>query len=133
MDDLRALAWSSIDNDDSRDLDQVEFAERTAGGIRILVGIADIGRRRAPRAPPSTASPPPRPPASMRAYASSRCCPSGLSTGLTSLLEGQDRLAVVTEFTVGADGAVRARARLPRPHMQPRATRLRRRRAVARG
>src|SRR5688572_16685471 len=41
--DLRSLLWSSIDNEESRDLDQVEFAERQAdGGIRLLVGIADV-------------------------------------------------------------------------------------------
>ena len=41
--DLRGLLWSSIDNADSRDLDQVEFAEKLPSGeIRLLIGIADV-------------------------------------------------------------------------------------------
>ena len=43
--DLRDLQWSSIDNDDTRDLDQVEFAEPIAGGTRLLIGVADVDRR----------------------------------------------------------------------------------------
>src|SRR5262245_61554654 len=41
--DLRALPWSSIDNNESRDLDQVEVAERLPNdAIRLIVGIADV-------------------------------------------------------------------------------------------
>src|SRR5580693_8265858 len=41
--DLRSLLWSSIDNDTSRDLDQIEVAERLPnGGVKIMIGIADV-------------------------------------------------------------------------------------------
>src|ERR1041385_2412637 len=40
--DLRSTLWSSIENDSSRDLDQIEVAERVNAGIRVLVGIADV-------------------------------------------------------------------------------------------
>ena len=48
--DLRKLLWSSIDNDTSKDLDQIEWAEQLADGrIRVLVGVADVDVR-VPRA-----------------------------------------------------------------------------------
>src|SRR5450631_1175798 len=41
--DLRSLLWSSIDNDTSKDLDQIEFAQQLPDGrIRVLVGVADV-------------------------------------------------------------------------------------------
>jgi exoribonuclease-2 len=44
--DLRDLLWSSIDNDTSKDLDQIEWAEQLADGrIRVLVGVADVDAR----------------------------------------------------------------------------------------
>ena len=44
--DLRDLLWSSIDNDTSKDLDQIEWAEQLPDGrIRVLVGVADVDAR----------------------------------------------------------------------------------------
>ena len=103
--DLRALLWSSIDNDTSRDLDQAEAAERTAAGIRVLIAIADvdsdvpIGSPIDKHAASQTTS----------VYTGIRTfpmLPEQLSTNLTSLNQDADRLAVVVDFVVAPDGSV---------------------------
>ncbi len=105
LQDLTALAWSSIDNDDSRDLDQIEWAERVAGGIRVLVAVADVdacvkgGTPIDCYAAQETTS----------VYAAVHTfpmLPERLSTDLTSLAEGEDRAAVVIEFVAAADGSI---------------------------
>ena len=41
--DLTGLLWASIDNDDSRDLDQLTMAETLPGGtVKIRVAVADV-------------------------------------------------------------------------------------------
>ena len=106
--DLRNLLWSSIDNDTSRDLDQIEVAQPlTNGDVKVLVAIADLD-----------AFVPKNSPIDQHAaketttvYAGIRnfpMLPEELSTGKTSLLENQDRLSVVTDFVVDADGHVTA-------------------------
>jgi VacB/RNase II family 3'-5' exoribonuclease len=106
--DLRDLPWCSIDNDDSRDLDQLSVAEpRAAGGVRVLVAIADVDVA-APKDSPidrhaavNTTS----------VYTPARVfpmLPPRLSTDLTSLNADADRLSIVVEYTVGADGSIGA-------------------------
>jgi exoribonuclease-2 len=104
--DLRNLLWSSIDNDTSRDLDQIEVAERIAGGdVKVMVGIADVDSFVAKASPIDDHAAK----ETTTVYTGVRnfpMLPEELSTGASSLLENQDRLAVVTEFVVGADGNV---------------------------
>jgi len=102
--DMRDLAWCSIDNDDSRDLDQLTWAEETDdGGVRIYIAVADVDalvKKDTPidrHARQNTTS----------VYTAARIfpmLPEKLSTDLTSLNEGEDRIAVVIEMTVRDDG-----------------------------
>ena len=104
--DLRGLLWASIDNDDSLDLDQLSVAEPLAGGqVKVLVAIADVDAlvRKASaidaHAQHNTTS----------VYTAARIfsmLPERLSTDLTSLGEGQERLAIVIEMVIDSDGAV---------------------------
>jgi exoribonuclease-2 len=102
--DLRALPWSSIDNHDSRDLDQIEVAEPLPGGsIRILVGIADVDAL----VPSDSAIDRRARLNTVTLYTGVHIfpmLPELLSTDRTSLLEGVEHLAMVTELVVGPDG-----------------------------
>src|SRR5215510_13487235 len=106
--DLRRLLWCSIDNDDSRDLDQLTVAEPATGEtVRILVAVADVDalveRDSAidVHARKNTTS-------VYTAAAIFPMLPEQLSTDLTSLNEGEDRLVLVIDMTVARDGSVTA-------------------------
>ena len=103
--DLRGLLWSSIDNDTSRDLDQVEYAERAAGGIRVLVGIADVAAAVAQGSALDGAAEA-QTQTVYTAVHNFPMLPEELSTDLTSLNEDQDRRAIVIEFVVDASGTM---------------------------
>ena len=103
--DLRDLLWSSIDNDTSRDLDQIEFAERVDAGIRVRVAVADVSAAVAKNSPLDQHAAA----QTTTIYTATRnfpMLPNELSTDLTSLNEGQDRAAVVLEFNVDTEGCV---------------------------
>jgi VacB/RNase II family 3'-5' exoribonuclease len=105
--DLRALQWSSIDNEDSRDLDQIEVAVRlAAGAIRVLVGIADVDAL-VPKGSPVDQFADKNTASLYTGVHTFPMLPLELSTDRTSLLEDdKERLAVITEFVVKADGSL---------------------------
>jgi exoribonuclease-2 len=104
--DLRHLSWCSIDNDDSRDLDQLTFAEALPGGVvKILVAIADVD---AVVKNPSALDDHARH-NTTSVYTAAKVfpmLPEKLSTDLTSLNFESDRLAIVIEMVVAADGSL---------------------------
>ena len=104
--DLRELLWASIDNDDSRDLDQLSVAEELPGGaVKVLIAIADVdalvkkGTPLDARAAQNTTS-------VYTAGGIFPMLPEKLSTDLTSLNQDVDRLAIVIEYAVNADGTL---------------------------
>jgi ribonuclease R len=104
--DLRNLIWCSIDNDDSRDLDQLTVAEAMPGGAaKILVAIADVDavvKKQSAlddHARQNTTS----------VYTAAEIfpmLPEKLSNDLTSLNYESDRLAIVVEMVIAADGSL---------------------------
>jgi exoribonuclease II len=102
--DMRDFLWSSIDNDTSKDLDQIEVAERLPNGdVKVMVGIADVDAFVGQNTP-------------IDQHAANETTtvytgiinfsmlPEELSTGASSLLPDADRPAVVTEFVVNLNG-----------------------------
>ena len=104
--DMRGRPWMSIDNDDSKDLDQLTLAEPGVNGAtRIFVAVADVdavvakGTAIDAHARRNTTS----------VYTAAEIfpmLPEKLSTDLTSLNEGVDRLALVVEMDVEKDGSL---------------------------
>lgn len=105
--DLQDLLWSSIDNDTSRDLDQIEYAERVPDGtgIRVLVAIADVSAAVLKGTPLDLAAAA-QTQTIYTAVHNFPMLPTELSTDLTSLNEDQRRGAIVCEYIVGADGVL---------------------------
>ncbi len=106
--DLRNLLWCSIDNDDSLDLDQLTVAQPTSGdAAKILVAVSDVdaivakGSAIDDRARQNTTS-------VYTAAAIFPMLPEKLSTNLTSLNHGTDRLAIVVEMVVAGDGSLQS-------------------------
>ena len=104
--DLRDLLWCSIDNDDSRDLDQLTVALDGQGGAsRVLVAVADVDAG-VPKGGPLDGHASTNTTSVYTAAEVFPMLPERLSTDLTSLNPDEERLAVVVDMTVGADGAV---------------------------
>ncbi len=106
--DLRGLLWSSIDNDTSRDLDQIEVAERLPDGTtRVMVAIADVDAF-VPKGSPIDQDAARQTTTVYTGVRNFSMLPEALSNGATSLLEAADKLALVIELGVGANGHVQS-------------------------
>jgi len=103
--DLRALPWCSIDNDDSRDLDQLSVAQETAGQVRILVAVADVDAL-VPRGSALDAHARLNTTSVYTAGGIFPMLPERLSTDLTSLNDQEEREALVMDYVVRPDGSL---------------------------
>jgi exoribonuclease-2 len=105
--DLRALLWSSIDNTESKDLDQIEYVETLPdGGIRLRVGIADVDTL-VPKGSALDAHAAANATSVYTGIAVYPMLPREISENRTSLLDGAERIAVVVEMELTATGGVR--------------------------
>src|SRR5512146_1787128 len=103
--DLRDLPWSSIDNDTSKDLDQIEVAQDLGGNTKVMIGIADVDAFAARDTPIDLHAAK----ETTTVYAGVRIfpmLPEELSTGASSLLENEDRLAIIMEYVVDEQGGL---------------------------
>jgi VacB/RNase II family 3'-5' exoribonuclease len=118
--DLRALLWSSIDNDDTRDLDQIEFAEEISGTAsasgsasagskfsawRLYIAISDVDCE-VPKGSAIDAHAAAQTTSVYTGAAIFSMIPPELSAGATSIFAGTDRKSMVIEMIIGADGTV---------------------------
>ncbi|HWQ66987.1 MAG TPA: RNB domain-containing ribonuclease [Methanospirillum sp.] len=105
--DLRSLLWSSIDNSDSMDLDQMEYCSRGSDGeILVKIAIADVDtyvpkQSRADRYASHNGT------SVYTGIVTYPLLPDRLSKGITSLLPGQESRAIIIEYAVLPDGTVR--------------------------
>lgn len=105
--DLRELPWLSIDERASRDLDQVSVAEPLAGGAtRLRVAIADVDAW-VPQHTPLDRHAAGNAVSVFTGVVTYPMLPETLALGRASLVEGEDRLALVVDMRIEADGAVR--------------------------
>jgi exoribonuclease-2 len=105
--DLSAFPWTSIDNPESRDLDQIEAVESVSGGTKLYVGIADVEHCVAAASANDDFSAH----NTTSVYTDVRnfpMLPERFSYDLTSLVAGQKRLAVVIETVISPDGQVKS-------------------------
>ena len=110
MRDLRNLLWSSIDNDTSRDLDQIEVAASAPNGdVKVMVAIADVDAFVSKQTPIDQHAAR----ETTTVYTGIRnfpMLPEELCTGASSLLENQDCLSIVIEFVVDSTGNLKSQA-----------------------